>query len=233
MRKSTVFCSLCLFALLSLGIMAVATAEAAFGLPSVESVGKSAVRSGVEKGSSSAAGGSMGSRPFSKATTVTHPEKNFRYTLPADWGISGLPDNKASDDVKNIPKHNPVFQNMPGGKIGPCAFGITIEPMVASFPRGSAVAAGLKQDKERIAIKQVETTKRRDQGDPKKKCASIGWETTEAKRPEAGNRRGIYYRAYDQDNVMYIFGASSEDQNFEMCKKDLKAIIDSIQFCVK
>jgi len=216
----------CLFTL----ILCVTWSGAAFAgmrLPSLPGPGKSS-----ESVTSGSGGGHANMRGFKQPVTITHPTKNFRYTIPAGWAISGT--EKASDDVNNVPR-NPTFQNIEveGKKIGPCSFGITIEPMVKSFPRASAVASGLKKDKERIEIKQVMEAKRRDQGDPKKKCGFIGWQTYEAQRPDPTYRRGIYYQGYDQDNELYVFNASCEDRHFQACKDAMLKIIESIKFCVK
>jgi len=173
---------------------------------------------------------------FKEDVTFTHPTRNFRYTIPAGWGISlKHGDNRASNDPKTVDHDDPSFQSraVEGKKIGPCSFGITIEPMVKSHPRGAAVAAGLKRDRERIEIKQVLEAKRRDQGDPKKKCSFIGWQTYEAPRRDPSNNRHIFYQGYDQDNVLYVFNTGSEDRHFEMCKADFMKIIESVKFCIR
>jgi hypothetical protein len=212
-------------------------AFAGMSLPGLPGVGKKlAGDSSSASGTASGGAGNANSRSFKQSVTITHPTKNFRYTIPAGWAISaGDVGDKASDDVNNVPVHNPSFQNITveGKTVGPCGFTMTIEPMVKSFPRDSSVAAGLKQDKERIAIKQVVDAKRRDQGDPKKKCSFIGWQTEEAQRPDPTYGRGINYRGYDQDNVSYTFRAACADKDFQACRKDFLQIINSIQFCVK
>jgi len=174
----------CLFMLIMCVIWS-GVAFASLHVPGLPGVGRlKSTTSG--SGSVSAGGGHPEMRSFKQSVTITHPTKNFRYTIPAGWAISSLRDGKASDNLANVPERNPVFQNIEieGKKVGPCTFGITIEPMVKSFPRASAVAAGLKKDRERIEIKQVTEAKRRDQGDPKKKCSFIGWQTYEAQRPD-------------------------------------------------
>jgi hypothetical protein len=175
-------------------------------------------------GESRAAKGRKSHTALKEAVTIMHPERNFRVTIPAGWN---------SGDVNNIRAIGHEFQNVVGGELGGCVFGWTIEPMVKSFPAASSVASGLKQDKERIAIKQVVSAKRRDQGDPKKKCSFIGWQTEEAQRPDPTYNRSIFYRGYDQDNVSYTFGAACPDTKFESCRNDFMKIIESIQFCVK
>ena len=245
MRKFTCLClAITLGMFFGLTDLASTTAHAAFGVPGVPgvgSVGRQVINAGERKAtssqSSSRASGDLtpSKLSFKQPVTIVHHERNFQYTIPAGWGIVTRNDNLASNDIKNIPDHNPEFISIAveGKQIGPCAFGITIQPMVPSFPRGSAVAASLKRDKERILIKEVVEAKRRDYGDKKKKCSVLGWQTTEDKRPQPSYRRGIYYQAYDQDNVMYVFGTGSEDMNFQQCQKDLSAIIESIKFCVK
>ena len=172
-------------------------------------------------------------RTFSSAVTIKHPEKNFRYTIPQGWRVVLDEENRDSSVVANVPTRNPMFAKGGSNGISTCVFGMTIEPMVASFPRGHAVAAGLKQDKERISIKQVKEAKRRDQSDPKKKCSFIGWQTYEAERPDPTYNRSIFYRGYDQSNVMYTFGAVCQDQFFAECQDELLSIIESIDFCVE
>ena len=216
--------AICLFTLI-MCVMWSGAAFAAFGLPSLPSVGKSATRdSGAASGESGAAKTWKSHVGLKEAVTIMHPTKNFRLTIPAGWN---------TEDMNNIRAIGHTFQKVVNGEIGHCTFGWTIEPMVKSFPRASAVAAGLKQDKERIEIKQVEATKRRDQGDPKKKCSFIGWQTIEAQRPDPKYNRSIFYRGYDQDNVLYTFGAACEDTKFQACRDDFLKIMESIQFCVK
>jgi hypothetical protein len=91
----------------------------------------------------------------------------------------------------------------------------------------------LQSDGEHIEIKQVVSAKRRDQGDPKKKCSFIGWITEEAQRPDPTYNRSIHYRGYDQDNVSYTFSTACKDTQFAMCREDFVKTMDSIKFCVK
>ena len=181
------------------------------GLPSLPGPGGPSVEGGSSgsRAASGSGGGDINRRNFKQAVTITHPTSNFRYTMPAGWRI--VIQDKASDDVANVPARLPVFHKDIETAKARCIFNITVEPMVKSFPRASAVAAGLKKDKERIEIKQVVETKRRDQGDPKKKCHFVGWYTEEAQRPDPTYNRSIFYRGYDQDNVYYNFGAACED----------------------
>ena len=196
-------------------------AFAAFGLPSLPSVPGKSDSVSRESGPAKTRKSHIG---LKEAVTIVHPTRNFRVTIPAGWN---------TEDVKNIRDIGHDFQKVVGGEIGNCAFGWTIEPMVKSFSAASAVAAGLKSDRERIEIKQVATTKRRDQGDPKKKCSFIGWQTEEAPRPDPKYNRSIYYRGFDQDNVLYTFNAACKDTEFDMCRSDFLKIMESIQFCVK
>ena len=208
-------------------------AVAAFSLPGLPGL-PGPGGSSVESGSGAASGGGAGAinrRNFKQAVTITHPTSNFRYTMPAGWRI--VIQDKASDDVANVPARLPVFHKDIETAKARCIFNITVEPMVKSFPRASAVAAGLKKDKERIEIKQVVVTKRRDQGDPKKKCSFIGWQTIEAQRPDPTYNRSIFYRGYDQDNVSYTFAGACLDTKFAACREDFLKIMESIQFCVK
>ena len=218
--------ALCLFAL-SICVMWSGVAFAAFSLPSLPGPGQA---KSVTGGSDAASGESRAAKTWKshialkEAVTIIHPTKNFRVTIPAGWN---------SEDMNNIRDIGHEFQNVVGGALGGCVFTWHIEPMVKSFPAASAVAAGLKQDKERIAIKQVVETRRRDQGDPKKKCHFIGWYAEEAQRPDPKHNRSIFYRGYDQDNVHYVFGAACEDTKFQACRNDFLKIMESIQFCVK
>ena len=219
--------AICLFTLIMCAMWS-GLAFAGMSLPRLPIPGKQVEKgvsgSGAVSEESRAAKGRKGHAALKEAVTIMHPERNFRVTIPAGWH---------SGDVNNIRAIGHEFQNVVGGELGGCVFGWTIEPMVKSFPAASSVAAGLKQDKERIEIKQVMEAKRRDQGDPKKKCSFIGWQTYEAQRPDPTYRRNILYRGFDQDNVSYTFGASCEERDFQACKDDLLRIIESIQFCVK
>ena len=229
------FVAICLFTFIMCAMWSHAAVAALRlpGVPGLPGPGGSSVESG-SSGSGAASGGGgddISMRTFKQSVTITHPTRNFRYTMPAEWRI--VIQDKASDDVANVPERLPVFHKDIAMSKARCIFNITVEPMVKSFPRASAVASGLKRDKERIEIKQVVEAKRRDQGDPKKKCHFIGWYTEEAQRPDPTYNRSIFYQGYDHDNVLYVFGATCEDPMFQDCRGDFLKIMESIQFCVK
>jgi len=218
--------ALCLFALIICAIWC-GTAFAGMSLPgSVRSLGGDS----GEKSRSAQGRDAAFARTLKQPVTITHPTKDFRYTIPAGWYII---DSKGdiSDDVKDVPAHNPTF----GFDKGKCNFSMVIEPMVKSFQRASSVSAMEKQAKEQVEIQKVEkgSVKRRDQGDPKKKCSFIGVQHIEAQRPDPTYNRSMFYRGYDQDNVSYTFGAACKDTAFQACREDFLKIMESIKFCVK
>jgi len=218
--------AICLFTLF-LCLMWGGAAFAAIHLPGLSGQGRKSVTRDT--------GGTPKYRGFKQPVTITHPTRNFRYTIPAGWGIvlsSG--DTSASNDPNNVDHDKPHLGNvvLEGKRFGPCNFTITIEQMVKTFPRAAAAAAGLKKDMEEIKRQNVQETKRRDQGDPKKACSFLGWQTTQASTSHYVGRH-ILYEGYDQDNIHYIFDASSKDEYFEECRADLLKIIESVQFCVK
>ena len=221
-RASLAFC---LFTL----VMCVIWSSTAFAGMSLPGAGLRGLSKQSESGSSGS-DKSSGWRTFKQPVTITHPTKNFQYAIPAGWSALDA-EGKDSDDPKVIQELTGNLVKKVGNTV--CSFSYTIQPMAKSFPSASSVAAGLKQDRERIQTKEVKETKRRDQGDPKKKCSFIGWQTYEDKRPDPTHNRSIFYRGYDQDNVSYTFGAVCVDKEFDVCKDELLQIIDSVKFCVK
>lgn len=147
--------------------------------------------------------------------TYKNTARGFSYTIPAGWEkIEGDPNSEAVGFKKS------------GTSWG---FSIHMNQMTPSFPRKSAVDAGLKQDKERISIKQVLEAKRRDAGDQKKKCGVIGWEQTEA--PQKNGIQRIIWQSYDGDNYYMNIMAFSSNEDFAAAKATLREIMDSIKFC--
>lgn len=165
----------------------------------------------VDAGSPAASGGNV----LTQDTTYTNAARNFQFTIPAGWEIvEGSPDSESVG-----------FRNMKTTM----GFNFHAEQMVPSFPRGSAVTAGLKQDQERVTIKKLLAAKRRDDGDAKKKCGVIGWEIVEA--PQKNDFQRIIWQCYDGQNFYMNFMAYSENKDFAASEATLRKIMDSIKFC--
>lgn len=180
------------------------------------STGTSLINSAATSSQSTAAtpAAESGPKGTSSPTTYRNTLRNFQFTIPAGWQVVEDP-NSESVTVMRV-----------GGKR---AFLVHIEQMVPSFPRDAAVKAGLKQDKERVTINKLLEAVRRDDGSIKKGCGVIGWEQTEA--PQKNGFQRIIWQAYDGDNYYYNFMASTENEDFEAARPELRQIMDSIKFC--
>lgn len=164
---------------------------------------------------SPASSGASGGKVLTQDTTFTNAARKFQFTIPAGWEIvEGSPDSESVG-----------FRYMKTTM----GFNFHAEQMVPSFPRASAVTAGLKQDQERVTIKKLLAAKRRDDGDPKKKCGVIGWETVEA--PQKNDFQRIIWQCYDGENFYMNFMAYSENKDFAASEATLRKIMDSIKFC--
>ncbi len=165
--------------------------------------------------SAQAPGASSGGKVLTQDTTFTNTARKFQFTIPAGWEIvEGSPDSESVG-----------FRYMKNTM----GFNFHAEQMVPSFPRASAVSAGLKQDQERVTIKKLLQAKRRDDGDAKKKCGVIGWEIVEA--PQKNGFQRIIWQCYDGENFYMNFMAYSENQEFTASEATLRKIMDSIRFC--
>ncbi len=162
-----------------------------------------------------AAPAESGPEVFSSPRTFKH-DRNFEYTIPAGWYL-----------VDGDPEHGESFSFMKKGT--PRGMNGHLEQMVPSFPRASAVKAGLKQDKERMQINKVLDAHRRDDGSIKKGCGVIGWEQTEA--PQKNGFQRIIWQCYDGDNYYMNFMTYTENEDFEAAKSELREVSDSIKFC--
>lgn len=165
--------------------------------------------------SAQAPAASSGGKVLTQDTTFTNAARKFQFTIPAGWEIvEGSPDSESVG-----------FRYMKNTM----GFNFHAEQMVPSFPRASAVSAGLKQDQERVTIKKLLQAKRRDDGDAKKKCGVIGWEVVEA--PQKNGFQRIIWQCYDGENFYMNFMAYSENQEFTASEATLRKIMDSIKFC--
>jgi len=179
--------------------------------------GLEAVTSGKKPGAMPDAGpgAAGGGNVLAKDTTYTNAARKFQFTIPAGWEIvEGSPDSESVG-----------FRNMKTTM----GFSFHAEQMVPSFPRASAVTAGLKQDQERVTIKKLLAAKRRDDGDAKKKCGVIGWEIVEA--PQKNDFQRIIWQCYDGENFYMNFMAYSENKDFAASEAILRGIMDSVKFC--
>ena len=178
--------------------------------------GLDAVTSGKAPGvAPDAPGAAGGGNVLANDTTYTNAARKFQFTIPAGWEIvEGSPDSESVG-----------FRNMKTTM----GFSFHAEQMVPSFPRGSAVTAGLKQDQERVTIKKLLAAKRRDDGDAKKKCGVIGWEIVEA--PQKNDFQRIIWQCYDGENFYMNFMAYSENKDFAASEAILRGIMDSVKFC--
>ncbi|NDY57476.1 hypothetical protein G3N56_12095 [Desulfovibrio sulfodismutans] len=156
-----------------------------------------------------------GGKVLTQDTTYTNAARNLQFTIPAGWEIvEGSPDSESVG-----------FRNMKTTM----GFSFHAEQMVPSFPRASAVTAGLKQDQERVTIKKLLSAKRRDDGDAKKKCGVIGWEIVEA--PQKNDFQRIIWQCYDGQNFYMNIMAYSENKDFAASEATLRKIMDSVKFC--
>ncbi len=156
-----------------------------------------------------------GGKVLTQDTTYKNAARKFEFTIPAGWEIvEGSPDSESVG-----------FRYMKTTM----GFSFHAEQMVPSFPRASAVSAGLKQDQERVTIKKLLQAKRRDDGDAKKKCGVIGWEVVEA--PQKNDFQRIIWQCYDGENFYMNFMAYSENKDFAASEAILRKIMDSIRFC--
>lgn len=148
------------------------------------------------------------------ATTFTNKVRPFSYTIPAGW-------RQESGDPTG---ENVVFMK-PGTT---CSFQFHFTRMVPSFPRASAVDAGLKTAKEEMTIGKYQAVKRRDQGSGK--SGVIGWEVVETPKGGGGSHQRIIWQCYDSDNYYYNFMAACHPDQFNQHRAVLQGIIDSIRF---
>lgn len=196
----------------------------AFSMPSVSIAqwgllkkGADAVQSGTGDSASkpadtkAAAGGGGSTAPV----TYKNAARGFSYTIPAGW-----------QKVEGDPNSESVGFMKAGSSWG---FNVHMNQMTPSFPKKSSVNASLKQDKERVTIKQLLDAKRRDDGDQKKKCGVIGWETVEA--PQKNGIQRITWQCYDGENYYINLMAYSSNEDFAAAQPTLRAIMDSIKFC--
>jgi hypothetical protein len=140
-------------------------------------------------------------------------QRHFSYTVPAGWQKE---------------QGNPTGESVGFGRPGSTAsFTIHMTQMVPSFPRKSAVDAGLKQAKEEMGIGKYMSVKRRDQGG---KSGVIGWETIETAAKGSGGFQRIQWQCYDKDNYYYSFIAGVNPQQFSQYRAEMQRIIDSIRF---
>lgn len=154
---------------------------------------------------------------LAQAQTFTNAERKFSYTIPAGWRLeSGEPTGK-----------NVVFMK-PGTT---WAFTFHYTPMNPDFPAGASVAASLKSAQGEIKTGRLIAAKRRDIGDYKKKCGTIGWEITESREGGGGSHQRIIWQGYDGQNYYYNFGTSAHPDQFDAAKNELQGILDSIKFC--
>ncbi len=167
------------------------------------------------KGVQPAGKGSEISSASAAPVTYKNTSRRFQFTIPAGW-------TKTSGD----PESEGVSFMKAGSSWG---FNVHMTQMTPSFPRKSAVEAGLKQDKERIAIKQIFEARKRDDGDSKKKCGVIGWEIVEA--PQKNESQRIIWQCYDGDNYYMNFMAYAGNDDFPVAKATLREIMDSVKFC--
>ncbi|GFK95938.1 hypothetical protein NNJEOMEG_03811 [Fundidesulfovibrio magnetotacticus] len=155
------------------------------------------------------------SKPLAQATTFKNTARNLEFTIPAGWEkVSGEPE---SDSVS--------FQK-PGSTMG---FTLHMTQMQPSFPAKASVDASLKSAKEDIKIKKLLEAKRRDDGDPKKKCGVIGWEVVEA--PQTNGIQRIIWQCYDGQNFYINLMAYSSNEEFQAAQPTLRQVMDSIKFC--
>ncbi len=171
------------------------------------------------KGKKEAAPGAQatGAKGYDTAQTFTNAARKFSYTVPAGWRLeSGDPTGE-----------RPVFMK-PGTT---WSFTLHYTPMNADFPAGASVAASLKQSQGEVKTGKLLDARRRDIGDYKKKCGTIGWEITESATGGGGSHQRIIWQGYDGQNFYFNFNTAASPAQFEAAKADLRAIQDSITFC--
>lgn len=192
-------------------VLVYSTCFAQFGLPIP---GVDALKGG-KKGATPEAAPASGGKKLASDTTFTNAARKYQYTVPAGW---------------EIVQGDPTGEDVGFHKMGTTmSFTIHITQMTPSFPRKASVDASLKQEKERVQIKQLLEAKRRDDGANKKDCGVIGWQITEA--PQKNDYQRIIWQCYDGQNYYMNFNASSENKNFEASRATLETIIQSIKFC--
>lgn len=147
--------------------------------------------------------------------TYRNAARNVQYTIPAGW-----------ERVEGDPNTESVGFKKAGASWG---FNVHMNQMVPSFPRKAAVDAGLKQDKERVTIRQLLEARRRDDGDAKRKCGVIGWEIVEA--PQKNSFQRIIWQCYDGENYYMNFMAYSSNGDFNAARTTLREVMDSVKFC--
>jgi len=205
------------FSVVCLTILAVSVpAMAQFGVlqQGLDAVSKPKDKAGAPAQSGKGFSGGV-SKPLAQATTFRNTARNFEFTIPAGWEkVSGEPDSEG------------VGFQKPGSTM---SFIIHMTQMQPSFPAKASVDASLKSAKEDIKIKKLLEAKRRDDGDPKKKCGAIGWEVVEA--PQKNDFQRIIWQCYDGQNYYINFLASSSNDEFQAAQPTLRQIIDSIKFC--
>ncbi len=171
--------------------------------------------SGGKTSDAAAPGGAPSAKALKQAATFKNAARGFEFTIPAGWEL--VDGDPASESCS--------FRNMAGSM----GFNMHIEQMVKSFPRAAAVKAGLKSDKERIEINKILSAKRRDDGNPKKKCGVIGWEIVQA--PQKNSFQRIIWQCYDGQNFYMNFMAYSANKDFAAARPTLENIMKSIKFC--
>jgi hypothetical protein len=170
---------------------------------------------GKEQGTSKPDKRAIGGGGSTAPVTYKNSARNFSYTIPAGW-----------EKIEGEPNSESVGFKKAGTSWG---FSISMNQMVPSFPRKASVETSLKQEKERVTIKQLLEAKRRDDGDPKKKCGVIGWEIVEA--PQKAGIQRIIRQCYDSENYYMNLMAYSSTEDFAAARATLREIMDSIKFC--
>lgn len=172
---------------------------------------------GGKSGASNVADEKTGGKGFAAPQNFANAERGFTYTVPAGWRLeSGQPTG-----------NSPVFMK-PGTT---WSFQYHYTAMAPDFPSPASVAASLKQSQQEVKTGKYSEAKRRDQGDPKKKCGVIGWEVTETASGGGGSHQRMIWQCYDGQKHYYNFMVAAHPDQFEQAKSELRAILDSIRFC--
>lgn len=186
-------------------------------------------------GSLSGAGGYSNMRGFKSPETITHPNENYRFTMPQGWGVVTAT-GKRSDQLENMDVKKPSFVKVKveGQELAGCNFTITMAEMKPPFDRSKAVTAAVRKDQARVKKKELQYAKTRDQQGPDKRCSFMGWEIYEEQKADPTQPRSIIYQGYNQDNKYFVFNATcSSEAEYQNCKMDIENIIESIDFCVR
>ncbi|MFZ5425550.1 MAG: hypothetical protein ACOZEN_01140 [Thermodesulfobacteriota bacterium] len=172
---------------------------------------------GGKSGAHNVADEKTGGKGYATAQNFTNSERGFTYMVPAGWRLeNGQPTG-----------NSPVFMK-PGTT---WSFQFHYTAMTPDFPSGASVAASLKQSTQEIKTGKYSEAKRRDQGDPKKKCGVIGWEVTETPTGGGGSHQRMIWQCYDGQKYYYNFMVASHPDQFEQAKSELRSVLDSIKFC--